>query len=48
MAEEYCGVKVYRCDPEKNKDCIKTLCQTECFYTANEQFAVKENDDDDL
>ena len=39
MAEEYCGVKVYKCDPEKNKDCDKKLCQTECFYTANKQYA---------
>lgn len=29
----------YICDPEKHKDCKKTGCQVECFYTLNPKYA---------
>lgn len=31
--------KTYICDPEKNKECKKTSCQTECFLTSNPKYA---------
>ena len=40
-------VKCYRCDPKKNVVCQKTLCQTECFYTVYEQYAVREEKEND-
>lgn len=33
--EKYCWL----CDPEKNVDCKKDLCQTECFYTTCPRYA---------
>jgi len=32
-------VPIYICDPEKNKDCNKTLCQEECIYTQHKEYA---------
>lgn len=31
--------KAYVCDPEKNKGCRKTGCQTDCFLTLNPEYA---------
>lgn len=31
--------KTYVCDPEKNKECKKTGCQTNCFLTLNPEYA---------
>lgn len=33
------SVDVYLCDPEKNENCQKTICQKECFFTRNKEFA---------
>jgi len=30
---------VYICDPEKNTECKKTGCQTQCFSTFNPKYA---------
>lgn len=32
--------QIYKCDPEKNIYCAKTSCQTECFYTINQDYSV--------
>ena len=37
----------YKCDPKKNVNCPKTLCQTECFYTVHKEYAVEEEKEDD-
>lgn len=29
----YVGKRLYLCDPEKNTECKKTICQTDCFHT---------------
>ena len=39
MSEEK-EVYFYRCDFEKNKNCLKTECQTNCFFTANPENSV--------
>lgn len=31
---------LYRCDPEKNKECRKTDCQRSCFMTTHEEYSV--------
>lgn len=33
---------VYICDPKKNKECKKTICQTMCFRTTNWEYAIDE------
>jgi hypothetical protein len=30
---------LFTCDPEKNTECKKTVCQVECFHTKEIQFA---------
>lgn len=30
---------VYLCDPEKNKKCLKTVCQSKCLYTFHPEFS---------
>ena len=32
------------CDPEKNTECRKTLCQDICFRTTHEEYAKEEDD----
>lgn len=32
---------LYKCDPDKNKTCAKTACQTVCFLTRNKDYAVR-------
>lgn len=32
---------LYICDPEKNKECKKTLCQTDCFLTTKKEYEKK-------
>lgn len=34
-------IPLYLCDPNKNKKCSKTSCQTYCFSTFRKQFAKK-------
>lgn len=34
---------LYLCDPSKNKECKKTVCQTQCKYTLNSAFAKADN-----
>ena len=31
---------LYKCDPNKNKTCAKTCCQSVCFLTRNKDYAV--------
>lgn len=31
---------VFRCDPEKNKECRKTSCQRECFMTTKKKYSL--------
>lgn len=35
----YTSKKLYLCDPEKNKRCRKTHCQTDCFHTDKKQYS---------
>ena len=30
---------VYKCNPEKNTNCKKTLCQKDCFFTYNKDYS---------
>ncbi len=30
----------YKCDPQKNVNCPKTVCQKLCFATTKKEFAV--------
>ena len=30
---------IYKCDPEKNNDCKKTCCQSDCFLTTHKEFS---------
>lgn len=39
MKETISNIPVYLCDPEKNKECEKTLCQKECFFTIDKKFS---------
>ena len=32
-------IKMYKCDPEKNKDCRKRMCQNRCRSTSNPEYA---------
>ena len=32
-------MKIYLCDPEKNEECSKTLCQKHCFKTFFKEYA---------
>lgn len=34
-----CRGPVYRCDPEKNRECRKTFCG-ECGYTSRREYAA--------
>ena len=34
-------MKLYICDPEKNKDCTKESCQTLCFQTTKEECRLR-------
>lgn len=29
---------LYKCDPDKNKKCKKTMCQNECFMTTKRKY----------
>ena len=31
---------VFRCDPEKYKECKKTSCQRECFMTTHKEYSA--------
>ena len=31
---------LYLCNPELNKKCEKTSCQTDCFYTTNPEYSL--------
>ena len=31
---------LYKCDPNKNKTCAKTACQSVCFLTRNKDYAI--------
>ena len=31
---------VYKCDPEKNRECRKTSCQGLCFMTSNREYSI--------
>lgn len=31
---------VFRCDPNKNKECRKTGCQRECFMTTKKKYSI--------
>ena len=35
---------VFLCDPVKNVDCPKSMCQTECKHTLEEQYAVERDE----
>lgn len=35
---------VYICDPKKNYDCRKTLCQEGCFFTENKEYSKAPDD----
>ena len=35
------GAKLYECDPQKNKECKKTICGTLCKHTTNPNYAKK-------
>ena len=35
----YAPDNLYLCDPQKNVDCPKDICQTECFYTTKKEFS---------
>ena len=39
MSELYGSPIMYLCDPEKNKDCKKTMCQKECFHCHKKAFS---------
>lgn len=39
IAGAYTSKKLYLCDPEKNKSCRKTACQTDCFHTSKKQYS---------
>lgn len=32
-------MKIYLCDPEKDEECSKTLCQKQCFKTFYKEYA---------
>ena len=32
--------QLYVCDPQKNKECRKTSCQTDCFYTTQKECSI--------
>ena len=36
--------KIYLCDPHKNVECSKEICQKLCFQTLNEEYAMRDND----
>lgn len=42
MKSDVKKVTLYLCDPQKNTECPKTICQIPhgCFFTAKKQFAV--------
>jgi len=31
---------VYKCNPSKNTECEKTICQSLCFHTFNAKYSV--------
>lgn len=35
---------LYLCDPDKNKDCRKTICQKDCYFTTREECAKRYSD----
>jgi len=37
-------IKMYKCDPEKNKDCRKRMCQNRCRSTSNPEYAELDSD----
>lgn len=37
-------MKSYVCDPKKNTKCRKRSCQTDCFRTLNEEYAIDETE----
>ena len=37
-------IVLYRCDPEKNKECRKRMCQKKCTRTKKPEYAVKDQD----
>lgn len=39
MKEENQLLILYKCDYIKNKNCRKTLCQKECFYTTMPEYS---------
>lgn len=41
--EIYNGVKVYKCDPSKNKECDKKYCQKICFHTTRKEYSAEKN-----
>ena len=42
MKSDVKKITLYLCDPQKNTECPKTICQIPhgCFFTAKKQFAV--------
>lgn len=32
----------YKCDPEKNINCLKTECQTNCFMTTKKEYRASD------
>ena len=41
MKEQNQARNYYLYDPEKNIECKKKFCQTECFYTQQAEYAAK-------
>ena len=39
MSDKYADGFMYLCDPEKNRECKKTMCQTECFHCHKKAFS---------
>lgn len=31
---------IYKCNPEKNKECKKTECQKSCFWTTHAEYSA--------
>lgn len=40
--EIYNGVKVYKCDPSKNKECDKKYCKKICFHTTRKEYSTEQ------